>query len=349
MGGKQKKTTTNTYTPPSWVEGNARLANQIGTRIGNQAFRPYEGERVAGLSENEQMGVRLARDSVGVAQPYYDKAEAALERGTQSWADADQSKYINPYIEGALDPVARKIREQGARTEAGLDSRAASMDAFGGSRAALLRSENTKGTLEGISDLYKTGMADAYNFAASVFGSERARDMEAAGRFTHLGGEVQDATQTDISTLMTTGATDRSIQQAMRDFDWGQFVEERDWDFRQLMGVVSALEGTKGSYSTTQTGETVVQKDNTAEIVGAIATVVASAYSSDERLKDNIVFIGYCMGKRIYRWTWNALAKSLGIDDPTIGVIAQQHPEHSFTGPHGFLMVNYRALFGGQS
>jgi hypothetical protein len=350
VGGKSSKNTTSTYTPPSWIEDTSKQAIGIGQRIGNAEFQEYQGQRVAGLSKNEKTGMNLARDSVGIGDPYFNKAADYAESGTQSWTDADQSKYINPYVEHALDPAARKIGEAGQHEANRLDSRASSMNAFGGSRAALMRSENQESTLEGISDLYKEGYAAAYESGVNIFGAERAKDMEAAGRFMEVGGAKVDAAQTDISTLMTTGATDRGIEQSMLDFDWGQFVEERDWDFRQLMGVISALEGTKGSYSTTQTSETEVEKDNTAEVVGAIAQIVSSAYGagSDEKLKDNITFLGWFMGQRIYSWTWNALAKSFGICTPTIGVIAQEvGPEFTFTHPSdGYLMVNYRKLFG---
>ena len=347
MGGKSKKKTTNVYTPPQWVEDASHEAINIGRRIGNTEYEAYGGERVAGLSENEQRGIQMAQDNVGIGQPYFDKAESYAERGTESWADADQSKFINPYIKGALDPAARELREEGARGAMELDARATSMDAFGGSRAALMRGENREATTQALGDLYGKGYADAYNFGAQVFGDERARDMEAAGRFQQLGGAVIDQSQTDISTLMTTGATDRSVQQAMADFDWQEWVTERDWDFRQLMGVIASLEGTKGSYGTESTSETVVKTDNTAEVVGAIAQVVSAAYmgGSDARLKDNIVHLGF----GIYTWTWNAIAKALGYDwAPTIGVMAHQHPEHAFVGPHGYLMVNYRSLFGGR-
>ena len=253
-------------------------------------------------------------------------------------------------IKGALDPAAREIREEGQRGLTGIEDRAASMDAFSGRRSALAKKDMREVTTQGLSDLYGKGYADAYTFGAQIFGEERARDMEAAGRFQQLGGAAIDAAQTDISTLMTTGATDRGIQQSMLDFDWQQWVEERDWDFRRLMGVVSSLEGTKGSYSTEQLSTTEVKTDNTAEIIGAIAQVVAAGYSSsDERLKDNIIFIGWFMGHKLYRWTWNAMAVAFGITAPTIGVIAQKHPEHCIVDANGYLMVNYRKLFGGQS
>jgi len=232
------------------------------------------------------MGMELARDSVGIAQPYYDKAESYADRGATSWADADQSKFINPYIKGALDPAAREIREQGARDISALEGRAASMNAFGGSRAALAQSEARKNTLQGVEDLYGKGYAAAYEFGAQMFGDERARDLMAAGRFQQLGTAAQSSAVTDISTLMTTGATDRNIQQALADFDYMQFIEGRDWDWKQLMGVVSALEGTQGSYSTTQTSTTTEQESGggAAAAIGAIAQVVGAMYTGGASL-----------------------------------------------------------------
>jgi hypothetical protein len=173
--------------------------------------------------------------------------------------------------------------------------------------------------------------------------------MQAAGRFVELGQARITAAETDISTLMTTGATDRSIKQSLMDFDYQQFTEERDWDFRGLAGLLAAIQGTKGSYSTEQTTTETTKKDNTAEIVGAIAQIVAAIYS-DERLKDNITFIGMYMGQRIYTWTWNALAQLLGINTPTIGVLAQevQHTGHVIERD-GLLMVDYHSLFAGEA
>lgn len=345
MGGSSKKRTTQTYTPPSWVEGASQQAIGLGRRLGSQQYSAYSGNRVAGLSENEQMGMQLARDSVGIAQPYIDNAAALTQRGTQQFADADMSQYINPYIKGALDPAAREIREEGSRGAMALDARASSMDAFGGSRAALMRSENREKTLQGIEDLYGKGYKDAWDFGARTWGEERQRDLEAAGRFQMLGGAAQDAATTDIATLMTTGAVDRNIQQALADFDYQQWQESRDWGLRQLGSIIAALEGTRGSYSSTQTNTTRTSDNSMGAVIGGIAQVAgAMIMASDERLKDNIVHLG----RGIYTWTWNAIAKALGYDIfPTIGVIAQEHPDHAFVGPDGYLMVNYTTLFGG--
>ena len=224
------------------------------------------------------MGMEMARDTAGSAQPYYDQARGLAERGSQQFSEADMSQYMNPYIKGALDPAAREIRDQSALEKMSLDQRASSMDAFGGSRAALMRQGNQEKTLQSISDLYGKGYAQAYESAVGIWGDERTRDLQAAGRIQDLGTSVSAANRTDISTLMATGATDRNIQQSMRDFDYQQFVEERDWDFRSLGALIASLEGTKGSYGTTQTTTEKSSGGELGQAIGLAATLIGTFY-----------------------------------------------------------------------
>jgi hypothetical protein len=257
MGGKKKKSTTQTYKPPSWVEGAAQQAVGIGQGIASQEYTPYEGQRVAGLSQNELMGMEMARDSVGIATPYYEEAAGLARSSTQSWADLSQAErdaYMNPYIKGALDPAAREI-------------------------PALMRQGAQEKTLQGIKDLYGEGYARAYDSAVGIWGDEKAREYQASGRIQELGTALQTSAQQDISTLMATGATDRSIQQAILDFDYTQFIENRDWGFRQLGGLISALEGTKGSYTTTQTSTTESKGGGFAQALGLGAALLGAFYN----------------------------------------------------------------------
>jgi len=285
MGGKKKTVSTQTYRPPGYIEDTARSAVGVANRIANQTYTPYTGERVAGLSANERQGMDMARDTAGAAQPYYQQAGALAERGTQQFKDANMADYMNPYIMNALDPAARKIREQGAAEATALDSRATSMDAFGGSRAALMRTGATEKTLQSVKDLYQQGLAQAYESGVNIWGAERANDLAGAGRFMEIGNAVNNANQTDISTLMATGATDRNIQQAMKDFDYQQFIENRDWDFRSLGALIGALEGTKGSYTTTTTTEQEKKGGNDLlKYVGVAAAIVGAFYTGGATL-----------------------------------------------------------------
>ena len=351
MGGSSKKKTKQTYEPPSWVTGASQSAIAKGRKIANQRYSPYKRERVAGLSDNEQQAMWLARENVGAYKPYYEQAQALTRRGTQQFADADMQDYMNPYIKGALDPAAREIAEAGQRDINALDARYASMSAFGGSRAALARSQSQEKTLQEIGDLYGRGYAQAYESAVNIWGAERTRDLEAAGRFQMMGEGASQMGIQDVSTLMATGAMSREVQQAILDFDYQQWTEQRDWDLRGLSALLASIQGTKGSYRTTTTSTTKVKEDNTAEYVGAAVQLIGLAMMSDRRLKENIKFLGKFMGHKLYTWTWNDIARSLGVRGPEFGVIAQEviHTDAVQLTNSGFLMVNYRRLFGSDS
>lgn len=68
---------------------------------------------------------------------------------------------------------------------------------------------------------------------------------------------------------------------------------------------------------------------------------------SDRRLKENIEQLGEVGGYKYYQWDWNDKAKSIGVDGPTVGVMADEVPEEFVTeDEHGYLMVDYGRLFG---
>ena len=68
--------------------------------------------------------------------------------------------------------------------------------------------------------------------------------------------------------------------------------------------------------------------------------------NSDIRLKTNINKVGKLNGNNIYTWEWNDTAIERGIDDPTIGVIAQEIDQEYVIEKDGYLMVDYDGLFG---
>ena len=72
--------------------------------------------------------------------------------------------------------------------------------------------------------------------------------------------------------------------------------------------------------------------------------------NSDMRLKENIEHIGTQNGHNIYTWKWNSLARSLGIESETVGVMAQEvqktNPEAITEDENGYLLVDYKKLFG---
>jgi len=85
------------------------------------------------------------------------------------------------------------------------------------------------------------------------------------------------------------------------------------------------------------------QTEGIADDIGSLIT--AGATLSDERLKTNIRRVGETpAGRNVYQWDWTDEGKRLAGDQGTLGVIAQENPDLSFTGPDGFEMVDYARL-----
>lgn len=258
---------------PPWLEEGSKQAVDIARGIATREYTPYEEERIAQLDPNEQRAYDLAATEGGDYRGDLERSRELAERGAQSFADADIDAYMNPYIEGALEPAARELREEGLRQQELAKSQAGMAGAFGGSRAAILQSEATGKSIEAISDLYERGYASAFESAANRFEQDRVAARASSDQFRDLGSEGQRMLANEMSNLLATGGLKRSLEQAGLDFDYQQFIEARDWDVTNLQPLLATL-------STVPHGETVTTKTSGGEfqaVLGA-ATAVAGAY-----------------------------------------------------------------------
>ena len=204
-------------------------------------------------------------------------ARGALQ-GVQDFSQFDSATYMNPYIKAALDPTAREVREQGTRNRNDLLGR---MDAAGayGSRAALSLREQDELTQQGISDVYGRGYAEAFDRGSALWSADQDRKMQKSQQFMQLAGLGSDLVDKDIGRLMSTGAVQRSVDQSMKDFDYQQFTEGRDWGGKQAAYLTDVLRGLKGSYTETQlTKETQKSSGNVLGQVLGTAATIAGAY-----------------------------------------------------------------------
>lgn len=348
MGGK-KKTTKQNYIPPEWVTSASKKAIGLGEKIADRPYEAYTGDRIAALSQNEQRGIDLAGQSVGTYQPYFDKSEAALDRASTPFTEANMQDYMNPYIKGALDPAAREIRQAGAQRLTDLQATQKQRGAFGGSRGALLESEAQRGTETALGDLYGQGYARAFEFGTQQWNADREASFKESGMYTALGQLAQQGAQADISTLMATGAQDRMLRQAAADFDYEQFAEARDWDVKNLAGLLAAIQGTQGSYGTEQKTVEKTSGGMASKLIGMAATVAAAYFTggaslaagaaasgSDRRFKTDIIQIGTTPGGTplySYRYKWGG--------GPQIGVMADEAPAEAVFYRNGYGFVDY--------
>jgi hypothetical protein len=271
--GGGKKTTTQTYKPPSWVEDSARGALSTAQRVQNTPYQAYTGQRVAPLSQNEQAGIDLASRGAGGWQDDISMARGFLGRSAERFTDADIQSYMNPYIKGALDPAARELNEDTQRRVNTLQGQQKSRGAFGGGRATLMEQETVRGGQEALGDLYGRGYAQAFESGANRWAADRENDRVTAQGYLATAAQQAGLLGQDIANLISTGQVDRQIRQAMQDFDYQQFVEGRDWDVRNLGIMLQALGGVQGSYQTTQTATQKTDSNPFGQILGLASAV----------------------------------------------------------------------------
>ncbi len=273
-------TQTQTREIPSWLREGSEQAVGIAQGIATRPYEGYGGERIAGMSEAERMALDRAQTMGQDYQGDLTRARELTEQGASSFVDADIDAYMNPYISGALDPAAREIREEMARQQGLIGGQAGMVGAFGGARHGIVESESTRGGTEAISDLYGRGYATAFESARDQFNRDRDAFARGAEQFRATGAQGQQQLTQDIQNLLTTGGLQRQLEQAGLDFDYGQFIEARDWDVGNLDTLLRTL-------STVPHGETITQKQKKSTfstILGAAATVAGAYFTGGASL-----------------------------------------------------------------
>lgn len=238
--------------------------------VSNLGFTPYGGERVAGLSPLEEQGraraAELAQQGIGLpqAQQAADVAAgvAGYEAGTYDprlLSQADFQQYMNPYLQGALDPALRAIREQQTQTLQGLGAQAGAAGAFGGSRQGVVEAEALKGFGQQLGDVISTGYASAFDRATQLAGSDIDRlnqaqviredmrqqaagqQLAGAGALSQAANQLRQLGFADADVLRTLGAEERGIQQAQLESDYQEYLRQQAFPLQQLQARLSPL------------------------------------------------------------------------------------------------------------
>lgn len=271
LSAKESKKGSKT-SEPGYLQDAEKDALSKASTISERQYTPYDGDRVAGLSANEQSASNLARSGSDQARSMYGKASDSLG-SMEDYSSSALEKYQSPYIEGVLQP---QIREQNtaygqARTKL-LNSKAG---AFGGDRAALEESQLEKGHRQAISDVTGKTYSDAFQNAQSAFFTDQNRKVAASDAYNRVGGNLSALNTSEIQDLMATGGVGRMIDQGVLDSKYSSFLEARDWDVNNLQPLLSTISASKGgNSSSTQVGG---GAGAFGQALGAAATV-AGAY-----------------------------------------------------------------------
>jgi hypothetical protein len=277
-------------------------------------------------------------------------------------AGTDLTQYTNPYETQVVQNTLGDLDRQRQIEANQLAAQASARGAFGGSRDALMQSELSRNygqqAANTSAQLRQAGFQNAQQMAGQDIGygltgsQNRQQAASNLGQLSNLGFGMGTTLQNQS---MQQGALEQGINQLIMDAAKQQYAGYTGAPATSLGYMNAAMGVTPTPTATTQTKQPGLFDYLTlgASTAGPIMTAMNAApvlAASDVNLKDAITKISSLSDKiGLYRWKWNDKAKSLGIDTPEFGVLAQEvekvMPEAVSTAPNGFKQVRYDMIF----
>ena len=144
----------------------------------------------------------------------------------KSFTDAGvQQQYMNPYLQGVLQPQLAELRRQAGITQIGNDAKMTQAGAFGGDRQALLTAENNRNLLDQQDKTVGNAYNTAYNTGMQQFNTEQGQASNLINQQANVGNTMQQIEQAGVAA------------------DKAQFEEERANPYKMLQFQQSMLQG----------------------------------------------------------------------------------------------------------
>jgi len=222
--------------------------------VSREAYIPYGGARLAGLTQAEQDAMAQAQGMKGISAlrgtAAYDAAQAA-----GAPALGGMTPYMTDYMKQVADVSAQKMRDQSAIEQQSIAAKAAGAGGLDASRFAILEAERQKNLTTGIGDLYTKAQAAAYQTALKASQQDQAQGLRSGMAMGSLGTQAQMAEQADIAQQMGMGGLERGLGQTALDIGYTDFLGERDYPKEQLGFVSNIIRGAPFGQKTTSVGQ----------------------------------------------------------------------------------------------
>jgi hypothetical protein len=200
-----------------------------GQALSNQGYQAYTGPLTAGESNLQNKAFSgLANLTMPTEQM------GAFTPGTFNTAAANT--YMNPYLQGALDPQIAEARRQAEITNMQNKARLTQAGGYGGSRQAIMESEGQRNLLQNLAGITGAGYNRAYDNAQAQFNAEQGRQQTAQNAANEYGLAALQKTA-DL------GAVERGIASEDVAARQKQFQEERDDPYKKVSYQSSLLQG----------------------------------------------------------------------------------------------------------
>jgi hypothetical protein len=233
--------------------GASGLQNQVFTGLQNTTFPGNLGQSFssAGAYQAPTLGAN------GMAAPT-----------TPTQPTGIASQYMNPYLQGVLDPQLAELRRQNDITNMGTNAKLTQAGAFGGGRQAIMNAENNRNLMQEMNKTVGQGYASAYDRAQQQFNAEQAQGRSLA----------------DL--MAQQGATQRGIEAEGIAADKSAFEGARENPYKMLQFQQSMLQGMPISATSYNIAQPTKLQEIMAGAAGGAKAVGKSERTVADLLKD---------------------------------------------------------------
>jgi len=222
--------------------------------VGKEAYIPYSGPRLAGLSQIEKDAITQAQAMGGVGAL---RGSQAFTAATAAGAPAlgGVTPYMTDYNQKVADIAAQKMRDQSAIEQQNIAAKAAGAGGLDSSRFAILEAERQKNLTTGLGDLYTKAQASAYQTALKAAQQDKAQQLRSAMGMGTTAAQGQTMEMSDVAQQLGIGQLGRGLEQTALDIGYTDFLSERDYPKEQLGFVSNIIRGAPFPQKTTTTGQ----------------------------------------------------------------------------------------------
>lgn len=303
------------------TSGSRPLFQQIGTAAASNPFTNYLTNAAASAGRPSYSEQNLAGIAAGQDNPYFEQALKGQLDKTAAQVQSQFSgagRYGSGANTGALADSLGNIRSTALSNQWNTNIQN-QLAANGQMDSARLQGQTLQGNLlSNAGNLYSTGVGQAQNAAQSIANLDQ---QQFTNRLAGANATVQAGNMLDTQN-----------QQQLAD-QIAQWYANDNQDWTRLGLLQAAAAGSAGNYGT----QTQIARQPIG--IGGILSGLGGLKSSDARLKDNIVPVGYRNGHVVWEFTYKGSVERFR------GVMAQfvldMQPEAVVTGADGFYAVDY--------
>ena len=196
-------TTTERQQLPAFLEDAYKKLTQQATAVTDPSvqYMPYQGQRLAPLTTEQQAARQLAFQGAQAFQPDLQQARGLSSLAVSPITGQDIGQFMNPFQDmvtrNVLDEMRRRSDIEGQRTA----DAAVRAGAFGGSRFGVQEAERLRNLRQQqartASDLARQNFQQALGAAQS----QRAQQLAGGQQFANLAGRQMDLQRAGISGL----------------------------------------------------------------------------------------------------------------------------------------------------